>query len=318
MKVTKGAFMKKKTIIISSVVLVFITIISVVAFVINKDEIPETNIYSTLETHKLTSTSTTTPSETESTTNETTTLVTTTTKKASVTKSESTTKKSSTTKESTTKKTSNNTNNNIYVDENGNQHIIINRDDGKDWTGIPTEPDFEYINKVTTYDGRTFYKVYDAERDYYYYTDVTGSLKYHEDGVLEDVRPSKTEIKSNPISKVTLNGVTWYKYKTARGTNRYLASDGRDSPGIEIGIPTNGKDSITISGITFYKTYNSKSGEYEYVDANGNYLLYDGSYCMFCGESGCAPAMNTYYCVICKEDIPAHKCHPDSHYDESH
>ena len=98
MRATKGAFMKKKTIIISSIILVFVAIIFVVDFDVNKDETPETSVSSTLETHKSTSISTTTSFESESTTNETTTFVTTTTKKASVTKSESTTKKNSTTK----------------------------------------------------------------------------------------------------------------------------------------------------------------------------------------------------------------------------
>ena len=96
-----------------------------------------------------------------------------------------------------------------------------------------------------------------------------------------------------------------------------MASDGRDQPGIDIGIPTNGKESITVSGVTFYKTYVEGVG-YQYYDSNGNYVQYDGSYCMQCGKADCTPAMSTYYCVICKENISSLECHPSDHFDASH
>lgn len=132
------------------------------------------------------------------------------------------------------------------------------------------------------------------------------------------VRPSKQEIYSNPISKVTVEGVTWYKYQTGNRNYRYLSSDGRDIPGIEISVPTNGKDSITVSGVTFHKIYSS-DGQYEYYDSQGNYLLYDGSYCRKCGKSTevCYSSMNGYYCVVCEKDIPALTCHAKAHHDAS-
>lgn len=45
---------------------------------------------------------------------------------------------------------------------------------------------------------------------------------------------------------------------------------------------------------------------------------YDGSYCLRCGQKGCCPAMQSYYCKICKKEIPAHECHPETHFDASH
>ena len=142
--------MKKKTIIISSVVLMFVVIVSVATFVVNKDEIPETNISSTLETHKSTSTSTTTSFESESTTNEMTKFVATTTKKASVTKSESTTKKTSTTKENTTKGNKDVTYNGykpyeVFVDASKGGNSYYYDENGKLWraeslTAKPQEP----------------------------------------------------------------------------------------------------------------------------------------------------------------------------------
>lgn len=277
--------MKKKTIIILSVILVFIATISVVAFVINKDEIPETSLSSTIETHKSTNASTTNHSETESTT-ETTTLVTTTTKKVSVTKTESHTKNPSVTKESTTKK-----------------------------KPSSSEPNFEYISKVMGYDGRIYYKVFDEENNRYYYTDNSGR-KYAEEYVLQQIRPTAEEIKANPISKVTLYGVTWYKYKTGSGSFRYLTSDGRDCTGIEVNVQTYGKESVTIDGVTFYKT--RINGQYEYIDSQGNCLEYDNSYCHLCGSPDCTPSLNSYYCVICKKTIAGSECHPKTHFYESH
>lgn len=277
--------MKKKTIIISSVILVFVAIVSVVTFVVNKDEARETSIPSTQEAYKSTNTSTTPHSETES-TNETTTLVTTTTKKASVTKFEPTTKKASAIKESTTKK-----------------------------QPSSSGPNFEYISKVTGYDGRIYYKVFDEENNRYYYTDNTGR-KYAEEYVLQQIRPTAEEIKANPISKVTLYGVTWYKYKTGSGSTRYLASDGRDCTRIEVNVQTYGKESVTIDGVTFYKT--RINGQYEYVDSQGNCLEYDNSYCHQCGSPDCTPSLNSYYCVICKKTIAGSECHPKTHFYESH
>lgn len=182
----------------------------------------------------------------------------------------------------------------------------------------PTKPQFDYIDTITTYDGQTLYKVYDETYGEYYYCAEDGIRRYTEEAALDLVRPSKQEIYSNPISKVTVEGVTWYKYQTGNGKYRYLASDGRDIPGIEISIPTNGKDSITVSGVTFYKTYSS-DGQYEYYDSQGNYLIYDGSYCHRCGKSAevCYSSMSGYYCVVCEKDIPALTCHAKAHHDVS-
>lgn len=247
---------------------------------------------------------------TQSTTTETT--IETTTEESSTRDSDAaelTTKK----KEKNTKTTETTVKNNSIIDENGNIYIHGTNGDGF----VRTEPDFEYVSKITTYDGQVYYKVYDEAKNEYLYKDLYGT-GYSETYVLDKIRPTEAEIKANPISKVTLNGVTWYKYKTGSGT-RYLSSEGEDRTGIQLGIPTNGEESITVSGVTFYKTYDEGFG-YRYYDSNGNCLQYDGSYCSQCGESAtvCGAAMTTYYCVICEEDIPGTSCHPQSHYDASH
>lgn len=279
--------MKKKSIILSSVALLIVVITTVAVFIMCGEEKIEATTLSSQNSVESTTTTTMEPSQPESSTTETTpsTTATSTTKSSK----ETTTKKkiSSTKKETTTKKPS-----------------------------VAEEPDFEYISKVTI-NGVTYYKRYNATYDEYYYTDKTGIRKYAEEAIGDMIRPSAAEIYANPVSKVTINGVTWYKYYTGSGSTRYLTSDGRDMTGIDIGIPTNGKDSITVSGVTFYKTYVEGVG-YEYYDSNGNYLLYDASYCYQCGKSGCTPAMHSYYCVICEEFVSAHKCHPSDHFDASH
>lgn len=251
----------------------------------------------------------------ESTTEESTTDVTETTTESSAIE-ESSTRESDV--ESTTKKKDKNTKatettvkNNSIIDENGNIYIHGTNGDGF----VRTEPDFEYVSKITTYDGQVYYKVYDEAKNEYLYKDLYGT-GYSETYVLDKIRPTEAEIKANPISKVTLNGVTWYKYKTGSGT-RYLSSDGRDETGIQLGIPTNGEESITVSGVTFYKTYDEGFG-YRYYDSNGNCLQYDGSYCSQCGDGNCNQSMTSYICVICNEEIAAFECHPSSHYDASH
>lgn len=173
----------------------------------------------------------------------------------------------------------------------------------------------KYIDSITGYDGRVYYKVFDEENNRYYYTDNSGK-KYAESYVLEQIRPTTAEIKANPISKVTLYGVTWYKYKTGSGSFRYLTSDGRDCTGIEVNVQTYGKESVTIDGVTFYKT--RINGQYEYVDSQGNCLEYDNSYCHQCGSPDCTPSLNSYYCVICKKTIAGSECHPTTHFYESH
>lgn len=281
--------MKKKSILLSSIALLIVVITTVAVFIMGEEEkIEATTLSSQKLIESTTATTTATePTQTENSTTETTTSTTAT----STTKSskETTTKKktSSTKKETTTKKPS-----------------------------ATKEPDFEYISKVTI-DGVTYYERYDATYDEYYYTDATGFRKYAEEAIGEMIRPSAEEIYANPVSKVTINGVTWYKYNTGNGSTRYLTSDGRDMTGIDIGVQTYGKDSITVSGVTFYKTYIEGVG-YEYYDSNGNYLLYDASYCHQCGKADCTPAMSTYYCVICEENVSPHKCHPSDHFDVSH
>ncbi len=185
---------------------------------------------------------------------------------------------------------------------------------------INNEPDFEYISTVTGYDGRVYYKCYDETNDKYYYRDnIEPLIRYAEDYVLKQIRPSKEEIYANPISKVTLYGVTWYKFYNGANQAMYLTSNGTYHYGIDIeGLQTNGEDIVTVDGVKFYKK--CIDGEYGYYDSNGNKLLYDASYCIYCGESSkvCGPAMNSYYCVVCNETIPTHTCHSKTHYDASH
>lgn len=273
--------MKKKSILLSSIALLIVVITTVAVFIMDGEEKIEATTLSSQKPIESTTTTTTEPSQTESSTTETTTS--TTAPKETTTKN----KTSSTKKETTTKKPS-----------------------------ASAEPDFEYISKVTI-DGVTYYKRYDATYDEYYYTDDTGFRKYAEEAIGQMIRPSAEEIYANPVSKVTINGVTWYKYYTGSGSTRYLTSDGRDMTGIDIGIPTNGKGSITVSGVTFYKTY-VEGVSYEYYDSNGNHLLYDASYCYQCGKADCTPAMSSYYCTICKDTVSAMECHPSDHFDASH
>lgn len=281
--------MKKKSILLSSMALLIVVTTMVAVFIMGGEEKVEATTLSSQKTIESTTATTTAtePSQTDSDTHATTTSTTAT----STTKfsKETTTKKktSSTKKETTTKKPS-----------------------------VAEEPDFEYISKVTI-DGVTYYKRYDATYNECYYTDATGFRKYAEEAIGEMIRPSAEEIYANPVSKVTINGVTWYKYYTGNGSTRYLTSDGRDMTGIDIGVQTYGKDSITVDGVTFYKTYVEGVG-YEYYDSNGNYLLYDASYCHACGENDCTRSMSTYYCVICKENVSPLECHPSDHFDASH
>ena len=280
--------MKKKSILLSGIALLLVVVTTVSAFLLNRedDNVQTTNTSSQSSTVAMTTTTTTTaPTQSESTTEPTTSTTAASTTKAS--KETTTKKKTSSQKVTTTKKPS-----------------------------ASAEPDFEYISKVTI-NGVTYYKRYDETDGEYYYTDATGFRKYAEEAIGGMIRPSTEEIYANPVSKVTINGVTWYKYYTGNGSTRYLTSDGRDMTGIDIGIQTYGRDSITVGGVTFYKTYVEGKG-YEYYDSNGNYLLYDASYCHQCGKADCTRAMSTYYCVICKENVSPLECHPSDHFDASH
>lgn len=280
--------MKKKSILLSSIALLLVVVTTVSAFLLNRedDNVQITNMSSQNSTEETTTTTATAPAQSESTTEPITSTTAASTAKGS--KENTTKKKTSSTQEvTTTKKPS-----------------------------VSAEPDFEYISKVTI-NGVTYYKRYDETDGEYYYTDVTGFRKYAEEAIGEMIRPSTEEIYANPVSKVTINGVTWYKYYTGNGSTRYLTSDGREMSGIDIGVQTYGRDSITVGGVTFYKTYVEGVG-YEYYDSNGNYLLYDASYCYQCGKADCTPAMSTYYCVICKDNVSPLECHPSDHFDASH
>lgn len=282
--------MKKESILLSGIALLLVVVTTVSIFLLNRedDNVQITNTSSQNSTEETTTTTTTAPTQSESSTTK---------EPITSTTAASTTKAS---KETTTKKKTSYT-----------QEVTTTKK-----ASTSAEPDFEYISKVTI-NGVTYYKRYDETDGEYYYTDATGFRKYAEEAIGGMIRPSTEEIYANPVSKVTINGVTWYKYYTGNGSTRYLTSDGRDMTGIDIGVQTYGRDSITVGGVTFYKTYVEGVG-YEYYDSNGNYLFYDASYCHQCGKADCTPSMSTYYCVICKENVSPLECHLSDHFDASH
>lgn len=58
----------------------------------------------------------------------------------------------------------------------------------------------------------------------------------------------------------------------------------------------------------------------EYIEGTTPEFTTDESWdsCSECGSKDCTPAMQNYYCKICKKEIPAFECHPKTHFDASH
>ncbi len=278
----------KSAIITGAVAIVTATAIGVSAVVINsKNDIPVSQESTTAieETVSTTIAESTTGEETTETTTESTTT-------EIAKKEETTTKKQNKPNKNTTTTSMDGANYNPDFDE------------------IREPSTFEYIDTVTTYDGTVYYRCYDEEDGSYYYTN-DGILKYGEEYVFADVHAPLDEIKANPDSKVTLYGVTWYRFKNGMGNDMYLNGDTNVRRyAIQVpGVKFSGQDYVVVDGVTFRKTY--VDGHYCYCDSQGNEISSLDEYCSQCGKNWdyCERLIHDWTCSKCGENVAAHACH---------
>lgn len=94
--------------------------------------------------------------------------------------------------------------------------------------------------------------------------------------------------------------------------------------------PTKKPSTVTYNGHKPYEVFVDETGTRCYYTEGGILCTeesltakpitpeYDADCCYKCGSKDCQPAMNSYYCVICEENISSLTCHPKSHYNASH
>lgn len=122
-------------------------------------------------------------------------------------------------------------------------------------------------------------------------------------------KPVTTTKKAETTTKKPVSNKPDFEYHHTfikDGVTYYWIVDSNDVDG---GYYTD-KDGIVTQSKTWVEGDNGWSPE--------DSPSYDGSYCLRCGQKGCCPAMQSYYCKICKKEIPAHECHPETHFDASH